>query len=232
MCGRFALSIIPARFQLVFECEAPPDYEPHWNIVPDLPILTVLMRDGERRARPLFWGLLPPWARDPKDKGRQINARSESVFDKRMFKDAVLRGRCLIPADGFYEWQRGEGPSQPFFIRRKDGEPMALAGIRRRRHFDEGEVESCAVLTMAAHETIAGIHHRMPVMLPPELWSAWLDPANDERGTVEPLIRVLEPEAIEAYEVSRAVNNPRNDDARLVEPARAQSTPPEQPRLL
>ena len=131
MCGRFALSIIPARFQRVFGVAPPEGYRARWNIAPETPVLTVRAgEDGAREAVPVRWGMLGPWMKDPKDAGRQINARSESAAEKPMFRAAFRQHRCVIPADGFYEWQKGAGgPSRPFFVRRRDGEPLAFAGL-------------------------------------------------------------------------------------------------------
>ena len=172
MCGRFALSIIPARFQRVFGVAPPEGYRARWNIAPETPVLTVRAgEDGAREAVPVRWGMLGPWMKDPKDPGRQINARAESAAEKPMFRAAFRQHRCVIPADGFYEWQKGGGgPSRPFFVRRRDGEPLAFAGLWQPVRLDSGErLETCAILTTAASPLLRPIHSRMPVMLRPEV---------------------------------------------------------------
>jgi putative SOS response-associated peptidase YedK len=222
MCGRFALSIIPARFAANFGVE-PPELEPRWNIAPDTPILVVrLDRAGRREAVFLRWGILGPWMTDARDAARQINARVESAGTKPMFRDAFRKGRCLIPADGFYEWQkRGGGPSQPFFVRRRDGEPLAFAGIwRANRLADGSRFDSCAILTTEAHPSIRAIHGRMPLMLPESAYELWLDP---ERSDVP---APIDEAALEAYPVGTAVNSPRHEGADLI---RRHSPAPPQP---
>jgi putative SOS response-associated peptidase YedK len=229
MCGRFALSIIPARFAAAFGVE-PPEVEGRWNIAPDTPILVVrLDREGRREAVPLRWGILGPWMTDAKDPARQINARVESAGTKPMFRDAFRKGRCLIPADGFYEWQkRKEGPSQPFYIRRRDGEPLAFAGIWRANRLADGKrFDSCAILTTDAHPSLRPIHHRMPLMLPASAYAAWLDPG------IMDVPAPLDEAALEAYPVSTAVNSPRQEGAGLVTPQPPRGAPAEgQPQLL
>lgn len=233
MCGRFALSITPAQLSMAFAVVPPAAYRPRWNITPDSEIVVIRAEGGAAAAALLRWGLLGPWMKVAGDPGRQINARSESAFDKPMFRDAMRKGRCLIPASGFYEWQKqGRGPSRPFFITLRSGEPFAFAGIWRRVRLGDGSLlESCAILTMDAWPAIAGIHPRMPVILPADHQAPWLDPGASEPERLRPLI-VARPEAeIAAWPVSRRVNNPRLDDASLVEPE-TEAPPAPQARLL
>lgn len=229
MCGRFALFIQAGAFLDIFGCPPPDDLAPRYNIVPDGGIVAVRIAEGGREATRLRWGLLPPWADAADDRGRQINARSESVFEKPTFKQAALRHRCLIPASGFFEWQKGGGASQPFFIHRRDAAPIAMAGIWRASRFGDEMIESCAILTMDAYPAIAGIHHRMPVMLDPAAWDAWLDPTSQDAKALAAALRPLPEAAIAADPVSRAVNNPANDNAALVRPE--QPLPPAQGAL-
>ena len=217
MCGRFALFMEAGAFLDIFGCPPPDELEQRYNIVPDRDIVVVRAGGDGREAARLRWGLLPPWAKDSADRGRQINARSETVFEKPTFKSAVLRHRCLIPASGFFEWQKGGGQSQPFFIHRADAAPLAMAGIWRESRFGDIVVQSCAILTMDAHPSIAGIHHRMPVMLRPSVWESWVDPQCTDISSLRRALQVLPEEEITARPVSRAVNNPANDDNRLVE---------------
>lgn len=225
MCGRFALHLQAGAFAEIFGCAPPDDYRAGYNIVPDRPIVAIRATEEGCEAVQLTWGLLPPWAEAQNDRGRQINARSESVFEKPTFKSAALKHRCLIPASGFYEWQKGGGTSQPFYIHRADGAPIAMAGIWRQSRFDDRVVASCAILTMDAYPAIAAIHHRMPVMLDPAAWDAWLSPGEPGIATLRQALQALPEAAIAAHPVSRAVNNPANDGARLIEPADAPPAP-------
>jgi len=163
------------------------------------------------------WGLVPPWSRDPADKGRQINARSETMFEKRTFADAARHRRCLIPASGLLRVQkpvdggRAAG-KQPFWIGRIDGEPMAFAGICN------DATPGCAILTMEARPSLAAIHHRMPVMLDAAAWNAWLDPDRTDPEAISASLRPIAEDRLTAWPVSRAVNDPRNDDESLRTP--------------
>lgn len=228
MCGRFALYLQAGAFAEIFGCPPPDDLAPRYNIVPDSGIVAVVQAADGRRAGRLRWGLLPPWAEAPDDRGRQINARSETVFDKPSFKSAALRHRCLIPASGFFEWQKGGGASRPYFIHRTDGAPLAMAGIWRQSRFGESTIATCAILTMDAYPSIAGIHHRMPVMLEPATWDAWLDPTTREAEALRRALQPLPEAMITAHEVSRAVNSPANDRPELVVPVA--ETMPLEPR--
>lgn len=218
MCGRFALYLQAGAFAEIFGCTPPEDLAPRYNIVPDGGIVAVVQGSEGRRAGRLRWGLLPPWAETSDDRGRQINARSETVFEKPSFKSAALRHRCLIPASGFFEWQKGGGASRPYFIHRSDGAPIAMAGIWRQSWFGDTSVASCAILTMDAYPSITGIHHRMPVMLDPVAWDAWLDPSARDPHLLRRALQPLPEALIAAHEVSRAVNSPANDRPDLVEP--------------
>lgn len=224
MCGRFALYLQAGAFLDIFGCPPPDDLAASYNILPDGEIVAIVQGEAGRRAGRLRWGLLPPWADEPNDRGRQINARSETVFEKPTFKSAALRHRCLIPASGFFEWQKAGKASQPFFIHRLDDAPVAMAGIWRRSTFGDTAIVSCAILTMDAYPSIAGIHHRMPIMLDPAAWDDWLDPKTSDIKNLQAALRPLPEEQIAAHTVSRAVNSPANDRADLVRP---EVTPPE-----
>jgi putative SOS response-associated peptidase YedK len=222
MCGRFALSIIPARFQRVFGVMPPEGYVARWNIVPDSPIPIVrAAREGGREATFARWGLLGPWMKEANDKGRQINARCETAAEKPMFRDSLAKGRCLVPADGFYEWQKQRsGPSRPFFVTSRSGEPLAFAGLWRRTRLGNGELlESCAILTTAAHPSIAAIHPRMPVILPVAAHDAWLDAGVAAPERLLSLLRSGTDGELAFREVTRRVNDPREDDPGLPLPA-------------
>ncbi len=235
MCGRFALSVTPARFREVFGCPAPQGYTARWNIAPDGEVVVIRRRaDGGREAAWLRWGLLAPWMRDPRDPGRQINARAETAGEKPMFRAAFRARRCLLPADGFYEWRRrGRGASRPHFVRLDGDRPMAMAGIwERTRLADGGTLDTVAILTRPAAPEIRDIHHRMPVILPEERWDAWLDPELSDPALLRELL-LSEDVTVGAFPVSRRVNSPANDDPELLdsEPEEAVEAVPRQGRL-
>jgi putative SOS response-associated peptidase YedK len=235
MCGRFALSITAAQVSMSFDVDAPPTYGPRWNITPDSEILVIRAGSGAPEAAMLHWGLLGPWMKEANDPSRQINARSETAFEKPMFRDSMRKGRCLIAADAFYEWQKqGRGPSRPYAIALRSGEPFAFAGIWRRVRLGDGSLlDSCAILTMDAWPSIHGIHHRMPVILPAAHHAPWLDPAATDPERVRPLIQARPEAEITAWPISRRVNNPRLDDPSILEPeADPAPEPPPQARLL
>ena len=235
MCGRFALSVTPARFRELFGCPPPAGYAARWNIAPDSEVVAIRRRaDGGREAAWLRWGLLAPWMRDPRDPGRQINARAETAGEKPMFRAAFRARRCLLPADGFYEWRRrGRGASRPHFVRLDGDRPMAMAGIWERiRLTDGGILDTVAILTRPAVPEIRDIHHRMPVVLPEERWDAWLDPELSDPALLRELL-LSEDVTVGAFPVSRRVNSPANDDPGLLdpEPEDAVAEAPRQGRL-
>lgn len=220
MCGRFALKLPPAALKDYFDLAEAPDYGPRYNIVPTTPILAIRQVEGVRRADPLRWGLIPHWAKDEKIGYSTINARAETVAAKPAFREAFRRRRCLIPADGFYEWQAQPGTKtkQPYFISRADGAPLAFAGLWERWRPPQGDpVESCSIIVTAANALVQPIHDRMPVLLDPEDFGAWLNPDNRDTHTLTGLLRSYPDERMKAVPVSLRVNNPRNDDADLME---------------
>jgi putative SOS response-associated peptidase YedK len=215
MCGRFALSINAAQFERAFGVFPPAGYRERWNVAPDTEVVALRTGPGgEREAVLLRWGLMAPWMKDPKEPGRQINARGETAAEKPMFRDAFRRTRCVVPADGFYEWQKSpSGPSRPHFVRRRDGLPLAFAALWRTNRLTAGGLlETCAILTTDPYPMLRNLHHRMAVMLRPEHVDAWLDPAVTDPGFLRELLRdPLPEEELEAYEVGRGVSNVRND---------------------
>ena len=235
MCGRFAFSIGAAQFEAAFGVRPPEGWRPRWNVAPDTDVVVLRTGPGDAREAVLMrWGLMAPWMKDPKDPGRQINARAETAAEKPMFRDSFRKGRCVIPADGFYEWQKSpSGPSRPHFVRRLDGRPLAFAGLWRVNRLTNGELlTTCAILTTDPYPMLRNLHHRMAVMLRPEVVDAWLDPAVTDPGFLRELLDPLPEAELEAYEVGREVSNVRNDGPDLVTPA-ALSTPapaPEPPR--
>ncbi len=227
MCGRYTLTApvdeLAAGFGVTGEL---PEVAPSYNIAPTGEVAAVGGDSGgERRLRRLRWGLIPSWADDPSIGARMINARSETVAEKPAFRSAFRRRRCLILADGFYEWQRpaeGEkGPKQPYYIKMADGSPYAFAGIWESWQDGDGEkVRSCAILTTEANDLVAGIHHRMPVVLTPGDYDRWLAP-GDGGADLQSLLRPYPPEEMSAYPVSTYVNKPQNDDPSCLEPVEA-----------
>ena len=212
MCGRYALisniSELQGRFGFVVDSPAP---EPRYNIAPTQQVLAVV-NDGLRRGEMMRWGLVPSWAKDIKIGSRMINAVSETAAAKPAFRSAFRRRRCLVLADGFYEWRREGKQRTPVYFFQKSGEPMAFAGLWESWQSPEGEhIRSCAILTTAANEFMAQIHHRMPVILSAETEPLWLDPLTETPDTLEPLLIPAPPELLDAREVSPTVNNVRND---------------------
>lgn len=228
MCGRFGLTR-PERLDLErFGIQELPPLVPRFNIAPGAEILAIRERDGVRRGDLLRWGLVPAWAKDPAIGNRMANARADTAFEKPTFRNAMKSRRCLIPADVFYEWQAVPGASRkrPHAILRPDREPFAMGGLweywKAKDAPGDGDgdgeaIVSCAILTTDANTLMTPIHHRMPVLIAPESYSAWLDPR-----TPAPALRdMMQPspsEWLEAYPVSLRVNNPRSDDARVLEP--------------
>jgi len=234
MCGRFALSMLPQQFQQDFACDPPEGLGQSWNVTPDRQIPIVYVGpDGDCQAAFARWGLLGPWMKEANDPGRQINARADTAAIKPMFRDSFKKGRCLIPATGFYEWQKaGAGPSRPFYIALGSGEPFAFAGLWRRNRLADGTLlDSCAILTTDASPLLRPIHHRMPVILPTAGQALWLDPTLKDAEFFQALLTPVPDAELAAWEVGRAVNNPRNDGPQLTEPV-AESRVPQQPSLI
>jgi putative SOS response-associated peptidase YedK len=219
MCGRTALTASPEDLRELFGLDETPHVVPHYNVPPSQPLHAVrVMRGGTRRTLELLrWGLVPYWADDPKIGHRLALARIETVATTPAFRDAIKRHRCLIVVDGFYEWKReGKKTSQPFFVRRPDGAPFALAGVWDRWVSADGEVvESCAIVTQPARPPIDVIHDRMPLVLEKDAWDRWLDP---QLADVTALLAPRSPDLV-LHSVSPRVNDPRNDDPQCVEPS-------------
>lgn len=243
MCGRFGLTR-PERLDLQrFGVAYAPPLAPRFNIAPGSEILTVLERDGARFAQPLRWGLIPSWAKDPEIGNRMANARADTVYEKPAFRNAIKSRRCLILADVFYEWQvvPGQSRKQPHAIRMADGEPFALGGIWEWWRPRDGEagapshnsvgdapsalrvdpIATCAILTTDANALMSRIHDRMPVLIPPAQYAAWLD-ARTPAPAVRDLMQPIQSELLEAWAVSLRVNNPKADDERVLEPLSAE----------
>ncbi len=219
MCGRYALFSDPERIRVHFGLREVPPLPPRYNIAPSQEVPGVRHRE-ERELAMLRWGLIPSWAKDIKTGYRMVNARAETVAQRPAFRAAFRRRRCLLPADGFYEWQARGRYKQPYFIRRKDGDLMAFAGLWE--HWEgEGEViESCTLIVTDANPLLRPIHDRMPVIIDRADYDRWLLPTEDFAGLLA-LLRPYPEGALEAYPVSPYVNNPRHDDPRCIEPITA-----------
>lgn len=220
MCGRYTLTTPPGELADLFGLEgSPPDLPASYNVAPTQEVAAVLADDGVRRMELLRWGLIPGWADDPAVGARMINARAETAAEKPSFRSAFRQRRCLIPADGFYEWQKTAAGKQPHLIRMKDGAPFAFAGLWESWHQDGGPaIRSCAILTTRPNELVAGIHDRMPVILPQENYAPWLDDSLQDTETLSAMLVSYPAERMEAYPVSRFVNSPANNDERCVAP--------------
>jgi putative SOS response-associated peptidase YedK len=222
VCGRTALAASPDDLREAFGLEDTPQVSPQYNVPPSAPVhaVRVLRNRPGRRLESLRWGLVPPWADDLRVGHRLALARVETVATAPAFRGAVRHRRCLVAVDGFYEWQHaGKRTSRPFFVRRHDGKPFALAAIWERWTSNDGEViESCAILTQPARPPVDTVHDRMPLVLEPESWDAWLDPSLVDPASLTVLLRTRDPELV-AFAVSSRVNDPRFDDPACLEPA-------------
>ncbi len=222
MCGRFTLHRSGEVVAEAFDLPVVPPLQPRFNITPSQPVAVVRSGTGQEGRELVFlrWGLMPDWAEDPSIGNDLANSGSETVATKPSFRQAFRSGRCLVMADGFYEWQQINGRKQPYHIRWPDERPFGLAGLWERWDKGGDPVETCAILTTEANELMQPIHDRMPVILPPEHYSFWLDPRC---GDIEKLAKLLRPYPsgqMVAYRVSTLVNNPKNDVAKCIEPTR------------
>jgi putative SOS response-associated peptidase YedK len=238
MCGRYELHSHPAAIALAFGLAQPPDVHARYNIAPMTDVGIVRNNaEGSREFVRMRWGLVPRWAKDPSIGNRMINARGETLAEKVSFRMAYQRHRCLLPADGFYEWaavRAGDATrKQPMHIGMKDGSLFALGGLFERWLSPEGEVlDTCTIVTTFANELLVPVHERMPMIVAPADYARWLDPAN---GDVADLIAPYPSAEMAYYPVSTRVNSVRHDDEKLIEPstategAEASHEPPPEP---
>jgi len=230
MCGRYTFTSAPEAMRQLFRYLERPNFPPRYNIAPTQPIAIVRLVEGARHFALVRWGLLPSWVKDPKAFSLVINARGESILDKPAFRAAMKRRRCLIPADGFYEWQKAGDRKRPFFVHARTGTPLAFAGLWETWIGPNGEeLETAAIVTTRANSTLAPIHERMPVIVPPEAFDLWLDCINVDATTAAALIRSAPDDLLEAYEISTAVNRTANDDPKLLEPIVPDDAAPQPP---
>lgn len=219
MCGRYSITTAPEAMRALFRYRDQPNFPARYNVAPTQPVPIVRLHEGERRFALVRWGLIPAWVKDPRDFTLVINARGESVNDKPAFRNAMRYRRCLFPADGFYEWRVEGRARRPFHVRRKDGAPLAFAGLWEAWMGPNGEeMETAAIVTTQANRTCAAVHDRMPVIVPPEAFDFWLDCATVDATTASALIAPAPEDVLEVVEVSPAVNRVANDAPELIEP--------------
>jgi len=230
VCGRYASARSVQDLASWFEAEEPEQaLAPRWNVAPTDPVYAVVEREGSRQLRVLRWGLVPSWSKDAKGAARMINARVETVDGKPAFRAAYQRRRCLLPADGYYEWQVDGLRKQPFYLSARDGSPLAMAGLYEvwsRPGADGADTAerlwTCTVITTSAADEHGAIHDRTPLLVLPQDWSRWLDPSREDPG--RDLLVPGTPGVLDAWPVSPAVGNVRNDGPGLVEPLAAASS--------
>ncbi|MDE0298392.1 MAG: SOS response-associated peptidase [Candidatus Poribacteria bacterium] len=222
MCGRYTLAATPASLaETLPGFEIPDDFSPRYNIAPTQGV-AVAPNNGENRIDFFRWGLIPSWAKDPKIGSRMINARSETLAEKPSFRTAYKRRRCLVLADGYYEWRRetDRGPKTPYYIRMASEKPFAFAGLWEswRQAGEDTSLLSCTIITCPPNEMLERIHHRMPVILDEENYAQWLNPTEQTPAELNHLLAPYPAEEMTAYAVSRRVNQPKNDSAECILP--------------
>jgi len=220
MCGRFTLTSSTKVLKEFLPLLDMPEIQPRYNIAPTQPVLAVrhLPQNPRPEIAALRWGLVPHWADDIKIGYSLINARSETAASKPAFREPFRDRRCLILADGLYEWQKRDGAKQPYHIRRKDGKPFAFGGLWDRWRKGDQPVESCMILTTDANELMRPLHDRMPVILDPGNFDHWLEPTLKEPAEIQPFLAPCPADCLEAVPVSTHVNNPRHEDAGCITP--------------
>ncbi|WP_416672825.1 SOS response-associated peptidase [Egbenema bharatensis] len=225
MCGRFTLTQSGETIARMFDLEEVPTIPPRYNIAPTQPIAVIRSstppgtQQPEREFTYLTWGLVPSWAKDPGIGARMINARAETVAEKPSFRAAFKRRRCLILADGFYEWQRSPEGKQPYYFHLNHHEPFAFGGLWEHWENGNGDViESCTILTTTANDVLTPVHDRMPVILSPDGYDLWLDPTVETHQDLPTLLRPYADDAMVRYPVSSTVNNPRHDRPECIHP--------------
>ncbi|MCX6078220.1 MAG: SOS response-associated peptidase [Chloroflexi bacterium] len=221
MCGRFTLAVDPADLQAAFPNFAfPSDLKPRFNIAPSQPVL-VLPNDGKLRADYYSWGLIPVWTKDISIGAHMINARAETLAEKSAFRGAYKYKRCIIFADGFYEWkaQPGARSKIPYHIRLSSGQPFALAGLWDEWLSPDGsQIKSCSIITTEPNALMSGLHNRMPVILPSDAYAEWLNPEPQKPEVLQHLLTAYPASEMAAHPVSTLVNSPANDRPELVAP--------------
>jgi putative SOS response-associated peptidase YedK len=234
VCGRYTSTSTSDQVAAFFAAEEVKTEELplRYNVAPSQQVYAIAERrprDGvdqsQRQLGSFRWGLVPSWAKDPSIGNRMINARAETLSSRNAYKRALVRHRCIIPADAFYEWQirelGGRRQNAPYVIRHRDGSPLAFAGLWEVWHDAEDQpLRTCVIITTEANRLLAPIHDRMPVVLPPDAWDEWLDPENQDVARLQKLLVPAPAKEFEAYEISTLVNNVRHEGPELIEPIR------------
>jgi putative SOS response-associated peptidase YedK len=220
MCSRYSLTSPPEAVRAYFGYRDTPNFPPRYNIAPTQPVAVVrVSREGERQFKLMRWGLLPSFVKDVKQFPTLINARSEEVLDKASFRHAMRYRRCLVPADGFYEWTGPKGKRRPFLLRPRKPHLIAFAGIYERwRDPAGGETDTVAILTCPANRTVAPLHDRMPVVLPVEHFAAWLDVKETDAEAAVSLLQPASDDLFEAIEMHPKINDSKRDEPGIQEP--------------
>lgn len=219
MCGRFVLTTTADHIQQHFGVDDVPALPPRYNIAPTQEVLVIRQSSGGVRSAGLLrWGLVPHWAKEAAGGNTLINARCETVHDKPSFRNAIRYHRCLIPASGFIEWQRLNGGKQPWLIQRRDGQPLAFAGLWDSWQGYDGVLETCCILTTTANTLMRPIHDRMPVILCASEYDQWLDRTTTDPARLSALYAPYPADLLQATPISTAINNPRHDSPDCLEP--------------
>jgi putative SOS response-associated peptidase YedK len=229
VCGRFARYSLSRELERYFHAH-PPSFElqPNYNVAPTQEIPVIVRHEDERHIRKRHWGLVPFWAKDISIGSRVINARVETVTSKPAFRAALKQRRCLIPANGFYEWKGKAGNKQPYYFHLLSGEPFAFAGLYeiwedKEAPPEAGPYKSCTIITTEASDSVKDIHNRMPLILKPEAYDEWLDPYNKEPAKIEKLLKTKHLKELKCYPVSKLVNQVGNNKKECMEPLKDSS---------
>jgi putative SOS response-associated peptidase YedK len=224
LCGRFARYSLSRELERFFNAQPPPfEIQPSYNVAPSQEIPVIVIHENDRHIRKRHWGLVPFWAKDTSIGSRMINARVETVTSKPAFRAAFKQRRCLIPANGFYEWQGESGSKQPFYFQLPSGEPFAFAGLYeiwqdQEAPAEAGPYKSCTIITTDASDSVKEVHHRMPLILEPEAYAEWLDPGNQDLAKLEALLRTKQVKELRRHPVSKRVNRVENNSRECMEP--------------
>ncbi|MBU6458377.1 MAG: SOS response-associated peptidase [Bradyrhizobium sp.] len=230
MCGRFVITTPPEALRQLFGYAEQPNFPPRFNVAPTQPVPVIIIENGVRHFRLMRWGLLPAWVKDPRQFSLVINARSETLLEKPAFKNAIKRRRCLIPADGYYEWHGFENRKRPYFIHRRDGQPFGFAALSETWMGPNGEeMDTVAIVTAAASPDLAVLHHRVPVTIRPVDFDRWLDGRAYDVETAMALLIAPREGEFAWHEISTRVNRVANDDAQLLLPITDEQRAAEKP---
>ena len=218
MCGRFVLIATVEELVEKFRIAEANKINARYNIAPTQTIAAVREQQGTRKLDSLRWGLVPSWSKDEKIGARMINARAETVHEKPAYRAPFKKRRCIVPASGFYEWARVGKEKRPHYVRFRDEKPFGIAALWDVWEGEGGAIESCTLITTSANKLVGAIHDRMPVILPPADYDAWLDPEFTDKEKLKKLLRPYPEKEMEAFEISKEVNSPKNENPELIKP--------------